>query len=140
MSRPDLDALLDALVPFAKCMIVEYGGFFPFGGTISEAGKFEAVISYTGPDVPVNAEVLASLEAGLRMRAQISVIRAAAICSDGYFQVPGTTQATSAIQVRLEHQDGETFTVYVPYGRSWFGRLKYGEPFTKPATPTLFPR
>jgi hypothetical protein len=139
MNRPDLDVLVNELVPFAKHLLARHGSFFPFGGTISEAGKFEAIISYTGPEVPVNAEVLASLEAGLRRRAQISVIRAAAICLDVNFQVPGATETTSAIQVRLEHQDGRAYSFYLPYRRGWFGRRIYGAPFIRPATPTLFP-
>lgn len=140
MSRPDLDVLVKELVPFAQHMLAKHGGFPPFGGFIGTAGEFKALAPYADPDVVLDAKVLIPLQARLEQMAHVAIIRAAAICLDVHFQVPGSDRETTAIQVRFENRDGEACSVLVPYRRGWFGRLRYGEPLTMPAKPTLFPR
>jgi len=37
--HPDLDALLNNLLPFAERMLREHGEFYPFGGSITPDGR-----------------------------------------------------------------------------------------------------
>ncbi|MEA2711218.1 MAG: hypothetical protein QOF78_3819 [Phycisphaerales bacterium] len=39
MANPDLDELLNALIPFAQQMLAEHGEFFPFGASMDAKGE-----------------------------------------------------------------------------------------------------
>jgi len=43
MARPELDALLNTLLPFAQTMLREHGEFYPFGATMSSSGEIRLV-------------------------------------------------------------------------------------------------
>jgi len=43
MAHPDLNALFNAVLPFAKLMLSEQGEFFPFGATMSPNGEITHV-------------------------------------------------------------------------------------------------
>lgn len=142
MSRPDLDSLLNALLPFAQGMLAKHGEFYPFAATLKQSGELALEASHTGDDHSASSEVLVLLETGLRQRAQAedSVLRATGICVDARVQPPSSTEKTDAIQMKLEHVDGEAIEVFLPYRKNFLGRLKYGELFAAPGTPTVFPR
>lgn len=44
----------------------------------------------------------------------------------------GRLKKTDAIQMSLEHQSGQGMEVFVPYKKSWFGKMRYGELFATP--------
>jgi hypothetical protein len=140
MSRPDLDSLLNFLLPFAQDMLAKHGEFFPFAATMSVGGELAKAASYTGSERPASMEVLEVIEDGLRQSARNSEIRAAAVCVDARVQAPGTTEKTDAIQVKFEHSDGEAIEVFLPYRKGFLRRLKYGELFATQGTRTLFQR
>ena len=52
MARPDLDALLNAALPFAQKMLVERGQFYPFGATMKPDGKIDQTAGWTGEEFP----------------------------------------------------------------------------------------
>ena len=39
VARPDLDALMSALLPFAQRMLSKHGEFYPFGAAIDREGQ-----------------------------------------------------------------------------------------------------
>ena len=66
MSRPDLDALLNALLPFAKQMLAKHGEFHPFGASMNNDGEISMTAGYTGDEHPEASEVIELLEQALR--------------------------------------------------------------------------
>jgi hypothetical protein len=139
MSHPDLDALLNVLLPFAQEMLAKRGEFLPFGASMSQDGEIAmAAASLSDPQTP--EQLLRTLEDGLRTRASASEIRAAGVCADVRIRHPDTDQVSDAIQARLEHAEGEAVDVLLPYRKKLFGRLTYGEPFAEPGSGTIFRR
>lgn len=139
MSRPDLDALLNVLLPFAQNMLAKHGEFYPYAATMTVEGKVTLVDSHDGDEHPTSQAVLDVLHAGLREQANTAEIRAVGVCFDVRVRAPGKLEKTDAVQVNLEHVDGEAVSVFLPYKKSIFGKLEYGDLFATPGTPSLFP-
>ena len=126
MAHPDLDQLMDALVPFAQEMLRKHGEFYPFAGSMSSAGAIACTGGHTGDEHPPSDEVINLLVDGLREQAKRGDLRAAAVCLDVRVVPPGQSEKTDAINVRLEHANGEAVDVFVPYRRGWLGKYKFG--------------
>jgi hypothetical protein len=105
--RDDLDALLDAVLPFAQDMITKRGEFFPFGAAMSAAGDVRIVVGYTGSEHPLSQDVIDTLLVGFRADAEAGTLRAAGICFDAKVRGPDG-KPTDAIVVALEHRAGDT--------------------------------
>jgi hypothetical protein len=43
MAHPELDELLDTLLPFAQQMLQKHGEFFPFGAAMTSSGEIRHV-------------------------------------------------------------------------------------------------
>src|SRR5262245_22251363 len=138
MAHPDLNELLNALLPFAQQMLAEHGEFYPFGSTMTETGKIVAAGGYTGEEHPNSQPLIDLLTQAFRQQALNREIRAAGICYDVRTIPPGQTEKTDAICLALEHQTGEGVTVFVPYKKGMFGRMKYAELFASPRDLQIF--
>jgi len=129
MAHPDLDELLNALLPFAQQMLSEHGEFYPFGSTMTADGQIEAHAAHDGDEHPPSQQLIDLLTQAFRQRAAAGQIRAAAICYDIRTIPPGQSSKTDAICVSAEHQSGEAIDVCLPYRKGWFGKVSYGEIF-----------
>ena len=129
MAHPDLDHLLDVAVKFAQEMLARRGAFFPFGCSMNTEGEIIMDASYSGGEHPPSQELIEALAGGYAQKANAGVLRAAAICADVRVVPPGAAAKTDAISVALEHSSGEAVTVFLPYSKSWFGRVRYGNLF-----------
>lgn len=138
MPQPDLEELLNMLVPFAQQMLSKHGEFFPFGATMTSSGELVANAGYTGEEQPEPKEVIELLTKAFQSEAASGKIRAAGICVDIRTVPPGATEKTDAICVSLEHQSGEAVDVCIPYKKGLFGRMKYGELFAGKRDPAFF--
>lgn len=129
MAHPDLDELLNAVVPIAQQMLSKHGEFYPFGSIVTADGKAEVFAAYEGDDQPPSQQLIDSLTQILREKAAAGTIRAAAICYDARIVPPGQSAKTDAICLSAEHQNGEGSDLYLPYKKGWFGKISYGELF-----------
>ena len=129
MAHPDLDQLLNALLPFAQQMLAKHGEFYPFGSSMTTAGEIVAHGAYDGDEQPPSQQLIDILTQAFRQQAVSSQIRAAAICYDIRTIPPGQSEKTVAICVSAEHQNGEAADVCLPYKKCWFGKISYGEIF-----------
>lgn len=129
MAHPDLDDLLNVMVPFAQQMLAKHGEFYPFGSAINADGKVEALAAYEGDEHPPPHRLIDLLTRVIREEAAAGNIRAAAICYDVRTIPPGQSEKTDAICVSAEHQNGEAADVYLPYKKGWFGKMSYGQLF-----------
>jgi hypothetical protein len=129
MAHPDLDQLLNALLPFAQQMLSKHGEFYPFGSAMTTDGKIEAHGAYDGDEQPPSQQLIDLLTQAFRQQAAAGQIRAAAICYDICTIPPGQSEKTDAICVSAEHQNGEAADVCLPYKKGWLGKISYGEIF-----------
>jgi hypothetical protein len=129
MAHPDLDQLLNAVLPFAQQMLAKHGEFFPFGSSMTTDGEIIANGAYDGDEQPPSQQLIDLLTQAFRQEAAAGKIRAAAICYDVRTVPPGRSEKTDAICVSSEHQNGEAADVYVPYKKGWFGKISYGQIF-----------
>lgn len=127
MAHPDLDQLLDALLPFAQKCLVERGEFYPFGAVVSQTGELVLQAAHGGDEPPPALEGLETLEGLLRTQAADGEIRAAGLCVAVRTQPPGQTKKIDAIHVGLEHQAGESVSVFLPYEKRWLRKPRFGE-------------
>jgi hypothetical protein len=138
MAHPELDQLLNSVLEFAKEMLTKHGEFFPFGSSMDLAGKITMDGADTGNEHPPSQELIDILVQSYAQRAETGELRAAAICADVRVVPPGKADKTDAISVGLEHQSGEAFTVFLPYQKSWFGRMRYQALFASARTAQFF--
>ncbi len=122
-TQADLDALLNAVLPFAEQTLSRYGEMYPFGAAVSSDGQLEMLASDPGIGERPNSEVvLRALYDGARASSRTR--RAFAFAADV------RVSAADTVRVELEHQDGAAIVVLVPYSRS---RLKKRSPSARSA-------
>ncbi len=138
MSHPDLDTLLNALLPFAQEMLEKRGEFYPFGVTLKQDSTVALSEGYGGHDHPISDNVISLLEEGFRNQASVGQIRAAGICTDVSIVPPGRSEKTDAIRAAIEHMTGESIEVFLPYRKGLFGKIKYGDLFAAKRTSRIF--
>jgi hypothetical protein len=140
MAHPDLDQLLNVALEFAQKMLRQYGEFYPFGTSMGIDGKIIMDGATTGREHPSSQELLDLLLNSYAKRVKTGELRATAICADVRVQPPGSVQKTDAISVGLEHTNGEAVTVFLPYQKGWFGRVRYGTLFSSGRDRQIFSR
>lgn len=110
-AQADLDALLNAVLPFAQQTLSKYGEMFPFGAAVSSEGQLELLASSPGVgERPGSMAVLGALHDGARASARDR--RAFAFAADV------RDSGSDAVRVELEHREGLAIVVLVPYSRS----------------------
>jgi len=123
--QDDFDRLAEVTIAAARNFLDENGDFIPFPMVIKADGELVLIglEQPVVPSVPDAGNVLKGIVQLFRDRRDS--IRALAIGSD--VQVP--SEATDAIEVRLEHRDGLAITLLVPYQiDSLDDRYLYDEP------------
>ena len=137
MAHPDLDELLNALLPFAQQTLDRYGEFLPFGASIDSLGEIRLAAGHTEDERPPSQEVIDLLVEGFRQAAGRNELRAAGICLDVRVVDPNG-EKTDAVCARLEHESGETIEVYLPYRKPRRGKIKYGDIFAAAGSRAIF--
>jgi hypothetical protein len=138
MSHPDLNQLLDSLLPLAERMLAERGEFPPFGGTMNQTGEIVAVGACDVKEHPPSQNVIEIMTKTLRQRARSGQLRAVGLCYDARTVPPGQTEKCDAVCASLEHQSGEAVNLIVPYHRMSGGDVQYEQKFTTLRVPQFF--
>jgi len=139
MAHPDLEAVLNAALPFAQQMLAKHGEFYPFGAKMTVAGEIIDVgAQLEGDDHPASQPLIDVMTQAFRADASAGKIRAVGICYDVRAIPPGQTEKTDAICVGLEHSAGDCVSVFVPYKKGWLGKIKYGQLFASQRDPQIF--
>ena len=103
------------MLPFAEQTLAKYGEMFPFGAAVSSEGVVEMMAADVGKgDQPPSAEILDLLYEGARESADTR--RAVAFLAD--VRIEGG----DAIRIELEHREGTSLELVIPYTRSRFRR------------------
>jgi hypothetical protein len=120
MTEPteEIQELLNFLLPFAERMLAEHGEFYPYAAAMASDGEVSAVAAGAAEEQPDVGELLVELHAVLRAQAAEGSIRASGIAADVSLTDPDTGVTTDAVQVELDHAEGEAVDIYVPYERA----------------------
>jgi hypothetical protein len=137
MLHPDLNQLLNAMVPFGQQMLEEHGEFLPYGGVMTTSGEITAEAAYEGEE-PSSQKLIEMMTRVFRQRAAAGEIRAAGMFYDCRIIPPGQTEQTNAICASLEHQSGQFVDVFLPYKKGLLGKVKCGQPFAGKRDARLF--
>ena len=126
---PDLQTLLDELLPEAMDLLAAERAFYPFGGYVGADGRFAFVPPSVRADEPTPERLLEELYSVLRDGAETDAYRAVGVATDVRVSPPGTEAATDAVRLELEHRQGVCLNVYFPYTLGADGVPEPGTPF-----------
>jgi hypothetical protein len=119
-AQDDLDALLNAALPFAEQMLEEHGELYPYGIAIDVSGEIQDAAAYAGSEHPPSQDVLDLLVEGYRQRRD--ELRAVALVADV------RADSGDAIRVETEHREGQAIYALLPYKKCRFKRaIEYGD-------------
>src|SRR5260370_34602400 len=96
------------------------------------------VAGHRGEERPGAPRVLQFLEGALRTLAAKDGLRAVGICVDIRFASSPDEPKTDAIQVFLEHREGNVVNVLFAYRKKARGQVTYARLITIPAEPRIF--
>jgi hypothetical protein len=139
MAHPDLNQLLNALLPMAEMLLAKQGEFYPIGAIMLSDGEIRHVgAKIEGDEHPPSQSLIDLLNETFQMEAKKGKLRAAGICYDVLTVPPGKHKRQDAICCGLEHCLGEAVDVFKPYVRSGDGNFQYDEIFAAKRTPQFF--
>jgi hypothetical protein len=122
----EIQELLNFLLPYAEQMLNEHGEFYPYAAALDSEGELNAVGADVEDESPDVGEVLLALHEGLRERAAEGEIRASGIAADVTLTDPDSGETTDAVQVELDHANGDPVDIFVPYESQPEG-IRFGE-------------
>ena len=139
MAHPDLNELLNALLPMAQMLLTKQGEFLPIGAIMLADGEIRHVgAKIEGEEYPGSQPLIDLLIENFQTEAAKGRLRAAGICYDVLTVPPGKDQKQDAICCGLEHCLGEAVDVFKPYVRTDDGNFQYDEIFAAKRTPQFF--
>lgn len=140
MSHPDLNELLNTLLPMAQMLLEKQGEFYPIGAIRLSDGEVRHVgAKIEGDDHPPSQSLIDLLTESFQKEAAAGKLRAAGICYDVLTIPPGKDGKQDAICCGLEHCLGETVDVFTPYIRTPEGTFEYQQLFAAKRIPRFFP-
>lgn len=121
-AQQDLDQLLGAVLGFAQQQLSDRGEFYPYAAAIDDTGQAEMIAARPDSidDYPIAADVIRSCRAALV--SQRDYIRAGAIIA-----AVRLAEGGDAVQVALEHAEGQALTVLLPYTKNRRKKVEYGQ-------------
>src|SRR5580698_9719074 len=134
--KDECDLLVNVVVPFARQMLSQHHGFFPFGATLSPSGAVSRTEAPEGDEPP--RELIAFIEQGFIDGAQQGLYKATALALDVKTVPPGMKDKRNAVEVRLDHRNGYSARVVFPYSYSLSGELTFDSPFAVPGEKKIF--
>jgi hypothetical protein len=139
MAHPELNELLNALLPMAQMLLAKQGEFYPIGAIMLSDGELRHVGGQIeGNDHPPSQDLIDLLTETFRKEATKGKLRAAGICYDVLTIPPGKNRKQDAICCGLEHCLGESVNVFTPYRKTPDGNFQYDEIFATKRVPDFF--
>lgn len=126
-------------MPLAERMLGEFGEFHPYGGYMKPSGE----IAHVGAkdeedDHPKSKDLLHVLQHSFFEIAATGACKATAIVFNVRVVPPGSEEKSDAVQVCLEHADGYSAEVFLPYQIDQHGRVSYGTMFAREGKHDIF--
>jgi hypothetical protein len=136
--KSDCEALLEAVLPFAERMLATDREFFPYGGAMKSDGEIVSIGGLSeGDEPPAMDSVIGVLKTAFVAGARAGTYRATALVSD-VSVTPEDGEASNAIAAALDHADGYSVIVLLPY--AFEGKdLLFGEISAQAGAREVFP-
>ncbi len=114
-AKDDFRLLIEAVLPAAKLYLDRPDLFYPFGAQINLDGTVDHVVGSTGEKNPAADEVVKISLDGFKAAAQSGKIRATALVRHTDTIPPQGGNPVPAIQIMLDHLDGISLNLFLPY-------------------------
>ena len=138
-AKGDCEKLMNAMLPLAERMLSEYGEFYPYGGYMKSSGEIVDVgAKDEEDDHPKSRDLLYLLRQTFSEMAVTGACKATAIVFDVRVVPPGSEEKSDAVQICLEHVDGYSAEVFMPYQIDQDGRISYGTIFAQEGKRVIF--
>ena len=138
--KQDSEKLMNAALPLAEEMLKDYGEFYPYGAYMKHDGEIVHVgAKDEDTDHPKSRELIYLLREHFKEMAAKGECKAIAIVADVLVHVPSKDKKADAIQVCMEHWDGYSIEVFVPYDRTDNGEVVYSPMFAHEREREIFP-
>lgn len=114
-SRAECETLLGLVLSFAEQMLRESGGFHTFGAGLAIDGELLSVGAFDGEEPATSADELRRLKDACIKDARSGRCKATALTYNVRLSSPDSGEQGDAITVLLDHRDGYSLIVLVPY-------------------------
>ena len=139
-SKKEAEILMNEILPFAKRMLKEFGGFHPYGGYMKRDGAIvEVGVDTPFEETPPANNLVEALQNSFREIAKSGECKLTAILFDVRISIPATNSKSDAIQVSLEHEEGYSADVFLPYLKTG-NDLVWGQMFAQEGQRKIFKR
>ncbi len=129
MAHPDIDRLLNLLLPLAQQMLTNTGSFYPLAAGLQEGGMPTMLPVPRQDGDPEIDQVLGHFIGALKAKAAAGEITAGALCLDAWVAHPETGEKTDAIELRIEQAEGDAVRIFQPYELKFEAKPAFGELF-----------
>jgi hypothetical protein len=137
VSNPNFDSLLTFLLGFARKILPSQGGFSPFAAAVTNDGTIQPMAAYEGEHGSTQGHADLLIEA-MRAAVDADKIVAGGLCTDIRVMPPDGAALVDAIQVHLEHKNGECVEIFLPYEKISTHELRYGDLFAAKTQQCVF--
>ncbi len=137
-AKADCEDLMNELIPFAEKMLVKHGEFYPYAGAMRPSGEIVWVAGYDGRERPPSMDIIRQIKGEFVNSARQGQYKATAIVYDVRVVLPETGQKSDAVAVSLNHRDGYSVIVMVPYEME-DGKPVFGSLFVQRGEADIFP-
>jgi hypothetical protein len=138
-AKGDCEKLMNAMLPLAERMLSEFGEFYPYGGYMNSSGEIVDVgAKDEEDDHPKSKDLLYVLRQSLLEMAVRGDCKATAMVFDVRVVPPGSENKGDAVQICLEHIEGYSAEVFMPYEIDQSGRITYGAMFAQAGKRDIF--
>ena len=139
--KADCEVVINFGLPLVEELLKRHGEFLPFGAAMRPNGEIVCLGAYDGRQVPSLAgslpEMIRSLKGALIDGARRQEYMATALFYEVGFTLPSSSERRDAVAVSLNHRDGYSVIVLLPY-KIDEGNIVYDTPHAQPGEADIF--
>ena len=139
--KADCEVVMNFGLPLAEELLKRHGEFLPFAAAMRPNGEIVCLGAYDGREVPSLAgsfaEIIRSLKDTLIAGARRQEYMATALFYEVGFTLPSSSERRDAVAVSLNHRDGYSVIVLLPYTIEDAG-IVYDVPHAQPGEVDIF--
>jgi len=139
--KADCEVVMNFGLPLADELLKRHGEFLPFAAAMRPNGEIVCLGAYDGREVPSLAgsfaEIIRSLKDTLIAGARRQEYMATALFYEVGFTLPSSSERRDAVAVSLNHRDGYSVIVLLPYTIEDAG-IVYDVPHAQPGEVDIF--
>ncbi len=113
--KTECEGLMNQALPIAERMLREHGEFYPYAYVLETTGKSALLAARDGSERPKSKTLIDMIRIQFRDGAKAGKYRATALVYDVRVANPSTGTKSDAIAVALDHRDGYSVVVIIPY-------------------------